>query len=190
MTDCLFICTTRWGWAGHAGSLPQTTMSWFTSVLLLLLLIYLGQAKVAPDITAREDLGSSDSKRTLFSIVWGCAATTIICAWAAIHPNIAPREGPFKRTLRRLELMFWTIVAPEILPCWALNQSLAAITVRDVYNIGKGTFQTSFEKSHYERKTGYGKKKRGIWESVRAWFSLDEIKGATSPGGYKSCVYG
>jgi len=134
-------------------ALPQTTMSWFSSVLLLLLLIYhLAQAKVAHDNTTEGDSGSSSSKRTTFSIVWGCATTTIICAWAAIHPNIAPREGPFKRTLRRLELMFWTIVAPEILPCWALNQSLAAITVRDVYNNAKGTFQSSLEKSRYERK--------------------------------------
>jgi len=128
-------------------------MSWFSSFLLLLLLIcHLAQAEVAHDNTTEGGPESSSSKRTTFSIVWGCATTTIICAWAAIHPNIAPREGPFKRTLRRLELMFWTIVAPEILPCWALNQSLAAITVRDVYNNAKRTFQSPLEKSRYERK--------------------------------------
>src|SRR5258705_7640949 len=122
-------------------------MSRLTSVLLILLLFiyHLAQAKDAPGITPREeDSDSSSSKRTLFGIVWGCVSTTIICAWAAIHPNIAPREGPLKRTLRRLELMFWTIVAPEILPCWALNQLLAAITVRDVYNDGKGKSRTFF----------------------------------------------
>ena len=64
----------------------------------------------------------------------------MICAWAAIHPNIPPRERPFKATLRRLELMFWTIVAPEILPAWALNQRLAAMTIRDLYNEAKGLF--------------------------------------------------
>jgi len=110
-----------------------------TGALLFLLLIYqfVAQAIVAgQDITARdEDL--STSKRSLFNIVWGCISTTIICAWAAIHPNIAPREGPLKRTLRRLELVFWAIVAPEILPCWALNQLLAAMAVKDVYNKGK-----------------------------------------------------
>jgi hypothetical protein len=128
-------------------SLPQTTMSRVTVVLLVLLLIYhLAQAKVAPGITAREeDSEPSCSKRTLSSIVWGCISTTVICAWFAIHPNIAPREGLFKETQRRFELMFWTIVAPEILPCWALNQLLAAITVRDVYNIGKGTFADIFQ---------------------------------------------
>ena len=34
--------------------------------------------------------------------------------------------------------MFWTIVAPEILPAWALNQRLAAMTIRDLYNKEKG----------------------------------------------------
>jgi len=36
--------------------------------------------------------------------------------------------------------MFCTIVAPEILPAWALNQLLAAMAVKDVYNRGKGVF--------------------------------------------------
>ena len=86
-----------------------------TGVLLVLLLYFeLTQAEVGPCITVRDE-DSSSSKRTLFNIIWGCLSTTIICAWAAVHPNIPPREGPFKRILRRLELMFWTIVAPEIL---------------------------------------------------------------------------
>ena len=121
-------------------------------VLLLLLLtdqLVAQPADASRSIISREEppLNGVDyrSQRTLFNIVWGCISTTIICAWAAIHPNIPPREGPFKATLRRLELMFWTIVAPEILPCWALNQRLAAMTVRDVYNDGKGMLRTSFE---------------------------------------------
>ena len=113
-------------------------------VLLLIFLTYqVGQAKVAPNsvVTREENLSSCvdcRSQRTLYNIIWGCVSTTIICAWAAIHPNIPPREGPLKGALRRLELMFWVIVAPEILPAWALNQLLAAMTVREVYNNGKG----------------------------------------------------
>jgi len=129
----------RHAWRPDDLSLLQSTMFRLTGVLLVLVPIYLlvAQAKIAPVINARDE-DPSCSKRTLFNIVWGCVSTTIICAWAAIHPNIAPQEGPLKRTLRRVELMFWAIVAPEILPCWALNQMLAAITVRDVYNEGKG----------------------------------------------------
>ena len=125
-------------------------------VLLLLLLTYqfVTQAADAPNVHPRDESNCVDgrSKRTLFNIVWGCVSTTIICAWAAIHPNMPPREGPVKGTLRRLELMFWTIVAPEILPAWALNQLLAAMTVRDVYNEKKGLLQTSSEKVLSETK--------------------------------------
>ena len=115
----------------------------------LLLLLLLGcqmivQVAHAASILPRDESSCNCvdgcSQRTLFSIVWGCVSTTIICAWAAIHPNIPPRERPFKATLRRLELMFWTIVAPEILPAWALNQRLAAMTIRDLYNEAKGLF--------------------------------------------------
>jgi len=117
------------------------------SILLLLLTYqFVTQAGDAPDIV-REEAPSQSldacSKRTMFDITWGCVSTTIICAWAAIHPNIPPREGPFKGILRRSELMFWTIVAPEILPVWALSQLLAAKTVRDVYNHGKGMLRSS-----------------------------------------------
>ena len=82
--------------------------------------------------------GSSTPTRSLFSLIWGCVSTLIICAWATVHPNIPPREGPVKGTLRRVELMFWAILAPEIFPAWALDQLLGAITVKDVYNEAKG----------------------------------------------------
>src|SRR6266508_2173246 len=70
----------------------------------------------SPHTEATTNCVDGCSKRTLFNIIWGCLSTTIICAWTAIHPNIPPREGPVKGTLRRLELVFWTIMAPEILP--------------------------------------------------------------------------
>ena len=43
--------------------------------------------------------------------------------------------------------MFWAILAPEILPCWALNQLLAAITVRDVYNKANGRLRNLSDNS-------------------------------------------
>ncbi len=115
--------------------------SFEASVLLLLLFTY--QFTTQVDDASYEETPSScvdyRFQRTLFNIIWGCASTTIICA-CAVHPNIPPREGPFKATLRRLELMFWAIMAPEILPAWALNQRLAAMTIRDLYNKEKGVF--------------------------------------------------
>lgn len=109
-----------------------------------LLLLFLATQFIAQgaDFTYIHPRGESNndgsSTRTLFSIVWGCASTTILCAWAALHPNIPPREGLVKGVLRKVELMFWTIMIPEILPAWALNQRLGALTARNVYNEKKG----------------------------------------------------
>ena len=64
------------------------------------------------------------------------------------HPNIPPRESHLKGTLRRLELTFWTIIAPEILPAWALNRLLAAMMVRDVYNKEKGVLPNEENATH------------------------------------------
>ena len=119
-------------------------MSRTASCLLLLLLAtqFISQgASVHPRGESNTD---GSSTRTAFSIIWGCVTTTIICAWAALHPNIPPREGPVKGALRRVELMYWTIVAPEILPTWALNQLLGAMTIKDVYNKAKGALPFLF----------------------------------------------
>ncbi|SRR6266545_90597 len=109
-------------------------------VLLLIICHQFAQATFAKVLEEREPATCVDScsKRTLFDIVWACVSTTIICAWISIHPNLPPREGGLMTTLRRLELMFWTIVAPEILPVWAVKQRLAASMVAKVYNDSKG----------------------------------------------------
>jgi len=120
-------------------------------LLLLLVLTYqlVVQAADASSESPREEAPTNCvdgcSKWTLFNIIWGCLSTMIICAWTAIHPNIPPREGPVKGTFQKLELMFWTIMAPEILPAWALNQRLAAMTIRDLYNKEKGVFSYLFQ---------------------------------------------
>ena len=130
-------------------SIPPEGMFRFAYGLLLLLLAtqFITQAANSTSVHPRGEpsTNGSTSTRTLFSVIWGCASTTIICAWAALHPNIPPREGPVKGALRRLELMFWTIVTPEILPTWALNQLLGAMTVRDVYNEKKGMSSCLFQ---------------------------------------------
>jgi len=86
--------------------------------------------------------------------------------------------------------MFWTIVAPEILPCWALNQLLAAMTVRDMYNKEKGVLRTSFEKFLCETISGYKKERCGIWKTVKGWASMYEMNEAASQGVYLSDIYG
>jgi len=151
--------------------LLHTNMFRLAHLLLLLVLTYqlVVQAADVPRESPHEEAPTSRvdgcSKRTLFNIIWGCLSTTIICAWTAIHVNIPPPEGPVKGALRKLELMFWTIVAPEILPAWALNQRLAAKEIRDLYNKERGVFSYLFpmnglakqSKVMSKRNAGYGR---------------------------------
>ena len=72
------------------------------------------------------------SQRTMFSIVWSCLSTVLICAWVSVHPNIPPRSQ--KRALwRRVRMMFWTIIAPELILAWAVRQWFAARDVVEEY---------------------------------------------------------
>ena len=97
-------------------------------------------APVAFDLAVRDEPLSSESgkslsqlKRTLFGIIWGCVSTTILCAWTAVHPNVPPRSK-WKARWNRLKLMFWMIVAPELVLAWAVRQFFAARDIKDTYN--------------------------------------------------------
>src|SRR6266571_9113800 len=72
-------------------------------------------------------------KRTLFGITWSCLSTIILCAWTAVHPNVPPRSK-WKARWVRLKLMFWMIIAPELVLAWAVRQFFAAKDIRDTYN--------------------------------------------------------
>ena len=75
----------------------------------------------------------SQPPRTLFSVVWSCILTVFICAWTSVHPNV-PSQSRMGGLLARVKLMFWTIVAPELVLAWAVRQWFAAKEVRDVCN--------------------------------------------------------
>ena len=72
-------------------------------------------------------------KRDLFGITWSCLSTIILCAWTAVHPNVPPRRK-WKARWNRLKLMFWMIIAPELVLAWAVRQLFAAKDIRDGYN--------------------------------------------------------
>ena len=96
------------------------------------------------DLATRDEPLSPESsknqlKRTLFGIVWSCVSTTILCAWTAVHPNVPPRSKWIARW-NRLKLMFWMVVAPELVLAWAVRQFFAAMDIRDTYNGWRGVF--------------------------------------------------
>lgn len=72
--------------------------------------------------------------RTIWDIVWGCLATIFACSWVSIHPNIPdPNEGNIRRAIRRIELMLWALISPELIIFWALNQWTSARAIEERY---------------------------------------------------------
>ena len=62
-------------------------------------------------------------QRSLWDILWSCLATIFACSWVSVHPNIpASNESSRRIFLRRLELMFWAVVSPEMIITWAVRQ--------------------------------------------------------------------
>ena len=122
----------------------QSRMFRLACVLLLLHLTYqLVRATDAQSVHERDEASSTCvdgfPKRSLFDIIWGCVSTTIICAWAAVHPNTPWTKGKSSEDVAATRADALDVVAPEILPCWALNQ-LAAMTATDIYNEENGIF--------------------------------------------------
>jgi len=69
--------------------------------------------------------------RSLFDIIWSCLATMFACSWIAIHPNVpAPGDGWLTIGLRRAKMMFWAILAPELIVIWAMRQWRSACVVK------------------------------------------------------------
>lgn len=122
----------------------------FLNVLILLVFLPpldypFAQASVGTNFSREEPSDCRNcldgcAQRSLLTILWSCVLTTFICAWSAVHPNIPPQERFTKSALRRITLLVCTIIAPEILPAWALRETIAASVVRDVYNKREGFF--------------------------------------------------
>ena len=67
------------------------------------------------------------TQRSEWNIVWSCFATLFTCSWVAIHPNIPLQSDSFKRILaRRLMIMGYMLIVPELVICWAARQWCAA----------------------------------------------------------------
>jgi hypothetical protein len=72
--------------------------------------------------------------RTQFDIVWTCVSTLFICSWVAIHPNIPPRgEGHIRSLGRRIKMLLWTLLVPELTLIWAYKQWAAARHIAEYF---------------------------------------------------------
>ncbi|KAJ8582260.1 hypothetical protein M405DRAFT_854634 [Rhizopogon salebrosus TDB-379] len=73
--------------------------------------------------------------RTLWNIIWSCAATLFACTWTAIHPNIpGVDEGKLAVTSRRLLIMIMVLVVPELIIAWAARQFFSAYETAFEFN--------------------------------------------------------
>ncbi|TFK34894.1 hypothetical protein BDQ12DRAFT_656310 [Crucibulum laeve] len=73
-------------------------------------------------------------QRSLWDIVWSCVATTFLCTWVTVHPNVpAPNEDWWWIAWRRFKAMYWSLAAPELTIVWAMQQWGTARALRDRY---------------------------------------------------------
>ena len=123
-------------------------------MLLVFTLVYLFhgfQSHAAPLTSLAESIVSSNmnttvvnlstpgcicpiDQRSVWDILWSCLATLFACSWVSVHPNIpSPNESRWRIFFRRLELMFWAVIGPEMIITWALRQWLSARRIEKLY---------------------------------------------------------
>src|SRR6267154_4632554 len=89
---------------------------------------------------------SNVSTRTLWTIIWSCAATLFACTWTAIHPNIpGTDERKIAVVSRRLFIMLLALIAPELIITWATRQFLS---VRQAANKFNDAFGATLPQTH------------------------------------------
>ncbi|KAJ7136919.1 hypothetical protein C8R44DRAFT_976331 [Mycena epipterygia] len=113
-------------------------------MLIITLLVYLSRRSRLAQGHSLDPRGPSDScddihsSRTLFNIVWGCLTTIFVCTWVSVHQNVPPPDnGWMSLHLRKLRMMFVTIIAPELVVIFAARQFLTALYISKEFNISK-----------------------------------------------------
>lgn len=99
--------------------------------------------------------------RDTTDIVWSCLAVIFCCTWVAIHPNVPHygiRASRWKMLRRRVLLMLWAILVPELMVMWAVRQWFeAGQAVEDYHTNATGTIivNKSTKSSTWTRMHGF-----------------------------------
>jgi hypothetical protein len=65
--------------------------------------------------------------RSIYGILWSCLSTIFTCTWITVHPNIpAPGDSQWSVLRRRVAIMAYILLAPEMVIVWAGRQHYAA----------------------------------------------------------------
>ena len=105
-------------------------------ILLALLYLSFGSTFALPtppdlltDIPPSVLIRSADvfGTRTIWGIIWSCLSTLFACTWVAVHPNIpGPKDSLWTVLGRRVAIMGWFLIAPELVILWAAKQHFGA----------------------------------------------------------------
>ncbi|KAL4257808.1 hypothetical protein AB1N83_011288 [Pleurotus pulmonarius] len=104
---------------------------------------------------------SAPNDRDTTDIVWSCLAVIFSCTWVAIHPNVPHhdiRASGWKMLRRRVLLMLWAILVPELMVMWAVRQWFEADqAVKDHHTNATGTIalNKSAQKPKWTRMHGF-----------------------------------
>ncbi|KAF8960470.1 hypothetical protein BDZ97DRAFT_1665778 [Flammula alnicola] len=67
------------------------------------------------------------TNRSIYHIIWSCFSTIFACTWIAVHPNVpAPNDRPWHVFGRRLAIMGYLLIVPEMVILWASRQYFGA----------------------------------------------------------------
>lgn len=145
-------------------------------LLIPIFMLVRGHTSEAVPIVLRQEQptpnsnGGETETRTMLNIIWGCFSTMFICTWVSVHPNVPPQPREacgWKSLLRRLRLVFWALIAPELVLAWSAKQWFVAGSIADMYNDKKGgiknplIMQPALTPTHLE-----GMKTEGTWNMI------------------------
>ncbi|KAJ7910778.1 hypothetical protein B0H13DRAFT_2485055 [Mycena leptocephala] len=132
-------------------------------MLLLLIFVHLlsrdGSTAPVPhslnDRSAPDSCDDINNCRKSFDIVWGCLATIFACTWVSVHPNVpSPNQSWLALFWRRLKMMLFTVIAPELMVGFAARQFFAASSLSKEFGFSK-THGFFFCMGGFVSSTGY-----------------------------------
>ncbi|KAH6914636.1 hypothetical protein BKA70DRAFT_1557035 [Coprinopsis sp. MPI-PUGE-AT-0042] len=120
-----------------------------------------------PDLGLDESNGLGEERESfesfITSTVLSCLFTILLSLWVSVHPNApSARDSPKKRLRRRVELVLWALLVPELMVCWAVRQWFGARRLKKRYQAHGWTMTHG----HFLQMGG--------WMVVRPWPSHQE----------------
>lgn len=93
----------------------------------------------------RNNLSNGCQTRTLWNILSSCLATTFACTWVSVHPNVPLHgDGRWSFVKRRAFLVFFSMLAPEVMIMWAFKQWRGAVMICQLMKDARPQIRKSF----------------------------------------------